>query len=104
MSREEQLEALSTHLNEACSAANGWDELSADQQSAITHDAWFTLAFTLRREEFSALLDEEKKEARFFVWIGCCMHMELNTFKGHCNGNCMSQDWGRTTYSSPEQV
>lgn len=82
MTKEERLDALSTHLREACSLTNGWGTLSADQQSTMTHDAWLTLAYTLGEKDFSSLIDEEKNEACFFVWTGCCMHKELNAVKG----------------------
>jgi hypothetical protein len=34
------------------------------------------------QEAYDKLTDEQKREADFFIWAGCCMHKDLNAHKG----------------------
>ncbi|KAJ3925677.1 MAG: hypothetical protein NXY57DRAFT_967425 [Lentinula lateritia] len=36
--------------------------------------------------EFEKLTEAEKAEVDLILWAGCCMHKEMNTFKGGCIG------------------
>ncbi|KAJ3991330.1 hypothetical protein F5050DRAFT_1581585 [Lentinula boryana] len=36
--------------------------------------------------EYAKLAETEKAEVDFFLWAGCCMHKEMNAFKGGCVG------------------
>ncbi|KAJ7197444.1 hypothetical protein GGX14DRAFT_374928 [Mycena pura] len=59
-----------------------WEQLE-DVDRLDRHVAAFT-AFTreLGEEEFSKLTPEEKQSIDLFIWGGCCMHKNLNVFKG----------------------
>jgi hypothetical protein len=91
MSEEERIQALSGHLAAACCPVGNWEELSAEQQSTVTHNAWLALALTTGERAFEALSEDEKSDALFIVWSGCCMHKELNAVKG--GATAMAAAW-----------
>ncbi len=38
----------------------------------------------LGQKEFDKLLEKEKRYIDLFLWAGCCMHKDMNAFKGGC--------------------
>ncbi len=58
------------------------------------HDEAFRkFAFELGEAEFVKLDDSQKKNIDLLIWAGCCMHKEMNAFKGGCTQYV--QDGGR---------
>ncbi|KAJ3858107.1 hypothetical protein EV359DRAFT_69268 [Lentinula novae-zelandiae] len=43
--------------------------------------------------KFQKLSEEEKAEVDLILWAGCCMHKEMNTFKGGCVG--LDEYWNK---------
>ncbi|KAJ6483561.1 hypothetical protein C8R47DRAFT_1132582 [Mycena vitilis] len=59
-----------------------WEQLS-DEERLARHDAAFTqFVRTVGQQEFDKLSDEEKQDVDLFIWGGCCMHKNMNVFKG----------------------
>lgn len=72
----------------AVTAAGGitaWEQLD-DAERLYRHDAAFTeFVRELGQAEFDKLTDDEKQSVDLFIWGGCCMHKNLNVFKGDSN-------------------
>ncbi|KAK0430609.1 hypothetical protein EV421DRAFT_1721345, partial [Armillaria borealis] len=54
--------------------------------------------FELEEAEFTKLNDSQKKNIDLLIWARCCMHKEMNAFKGGCTH--MSQWWEENDISS----
>ncbi|CUA67986.1 Myosin-10 [Rhizoctonia solani] len=91
MSTEEQLNVLSTQLDNAQDSIQDWRALPEEEQSVLMHDAWLALAIQLGDEEFKKMSSESQFEADLIAWTGCCMHKELNAVKGGVSA--MSSIW-----------
>ncbi|KAJ7149359.1 hypothetical protein C8R46DRAFT_916116 [Mycena filopes] len=76
-----------------------WEQLN-DADRLHRHDAAFT-AFVreLGEEQFDKLTEEEKQNIDLFIWGGCCMHKNLNVFKGAVLG--MQQWWVDSGHPGP---
>ncbi|EEB98361.1 hypothetical protein MPER_02143 [Moniliophthora perniciosa FA553] len=68
-----------------------WDALSPEERSRRIEESRRKLIQEIGQAEFDRLSEEEKKDIDFFLWAGCCMHKEMNAFKGGCTG--MDQFW-----------
>lgn len=99
MTLEEQLYALSVHLDSATSNVDGWRTLPAEQQSALMHDAWLALAIQIGDSEFQKLSPEIQFDVDFLAWVGCCMHKELNSVKGGARE--MAVAWKKNVLDPP---
>ncbi|QRV88213.1 hypothetical protein RhiJN_16231 [Ceratobasidium sp. AG-Ba] len=99
MSVQEQLNILSSYLENASHSVGDWHILSSEQQAALMHDAWLTLAFQIGETEFQQLDLTTQKEADFLAWVGCCMHKELNAVKGGVAA--MAESWGNHNLVPP---
>jgi hypothetical protein len=85
MAPEQFLDALFEVTQAAVAAAGGisaWEQLG-DEDRRTRHNAAVS-DFTRRigQTEFDQLSDEEKQDVDLFIWGGCCMHKNLNVFKG----------------------
>lgn len=56
-----------------------------------------TLCLQLGKEEYVHLSDEEKRTFDLFIWAGCCMHKDMNAFKGGDKALGESWDLARRT-------
>lgn len=99
MSTEEQLQALSTHLEHACAHSESWDQLLLDQQSVLVHDAWLALALQLGQDDFQKLSNDQQYDIDVVVWTGCCMHKEMNSVKG--GATAMAGAWSKLGLKPP---
>lgn len=79
-----------------------WDLLAPEVQARYIRNARVHLIHEMGQEAFDALPEAEKKAVDFFLWAGCCMHKEMNTFKAGCTA--MTQWWnevvGRWSYQA----
>ncbi|KAJ7200031.1 hypothetical protein GGX14DRAFT_572464 [Mycena pura] len=75
----------------AAGGVGGWDALSEGEKKASVEASWQRLVRDLGDEAFSKLSDEEKSDIDLFLWAGCCMHKEMNAFKGGVHG--MAEFW-----------
>ncbi|KAF8961286.1 hypothetical protein BDZ97DRAFT_1664412 [Flammula alnicola] len=70
-----------------------WDKLSALEQAKLDKKLMEDIIATLGQEEYNALSPEDRRHLDLFIWAGCCMHKDQNSFKG---GNAeMMLEWAR---------
>jgi hypothetical protein len=61
---------------------DAYNKLSPTEQSRLYADLMREIIDTLGRKEYEALTEEERRPLTLFIWGGCCMHKDLNSFKG----------------------
>lgn len=99
MSPEDQLGALSSHLEQACTNTSGWSDWNLDTQSTLVHEAWRMLALTHGEAAFQSLDEQTQNDIDFFGRTGCCMHKELNAVKG--GSAAMAASWKEMNHLGP---
>ncbi len=98
----ELLDILFKVSQEAIINAGGmanWENLSQNQRKTHHDEAFRRFAFELGEAEFAKLDDSQKKNIDLLIWAGCCMHKEMNAFKGGCTH--MSRWWEENGISGP---
>ncbi|KAJ7432104.1 hypothetical protein B0H11DRAFT_1890622 [Mycena galericulata] len=60
----------------------GWDSLPVDEQDRRNAALHGDLCRRYGQDLFDKLSPEQKREVDFFVWVGCCMHKDLNAHRG----------------------
>ncbi|KAJ3766075.1 hypothetical protein FB446DRAFT_827727 [Lentinula raphanica] len=63
-----------------------WETLSVEERTRRIIEMKKQLVRDIGEEEFQRLTDAEKSDVDLFLWAGCCMHKEMNAFKGGCVG------------------
>ncbi|KAJ3816607.1 hypothetical protein F5880DRAFT_1494095, partial [Lentinula raphanica] len=63
-----------------------WERLTLKERTCRIADMKKQLARDIGEVEFQKLSASEQSEIDLFLWAGCCMHKEMNTFKGGCIG------------------
>ncbi|KAJ3817778.1 hypothetical protein F5880DRAFT_1617968 [Lentinula raphanica] len=63
-----------------------WERLPVEERTHRIEDMKKQLTKDIGEAEFQKLSDAEKTEVDLFLWAGCCMHKEMNAFKGGCVG------------------
>lgn len=85
MTPAEWAEILFRVSQDAVSAAGGisaWEQASDEERRALHDEAFTEFVRAIGQEDFDKLSDEEKQDVDLFIWGGCCMHKNLNVFKG----------------------
>lgn len=59
-----------------------WDRLTPQEQAIRDVATVDALAHCLGEEAFNQLGPEDQRELTLFIWAGCCMHKDQNSFKG----------------------
>ncbi|THU89149.1 hypothetical protein K435DRAFT_802981 [Dendrothele bispora CBS 962.96] len=68
-----------------------WNRLTPDQQADKDAQLMKDIMRDLGEAEYEKLSDTDKRELSLFIWAGCCMHKDQNSFKG---GNAeMMAEW-----------
>jgi hypothetical protein len=76
-----------------------WNKLSPLEQAQRDKQLMEEIVNMLGQEEYNALSSEKRRELDFFIWAGCCMHKDQNSFK---NGNTeMMHEWGKLGVPPP---
>ncbi|KAJ6489579.1 hypothetical protein C8R47DRAFT_978003 [Mycena vitilis] len=76
-----------------------WDTLSPAEQTARDVKMMADVVARLGREAYDALDPADRRLLDLFIWGGCCMHKDLNSFKG---GNSeMMLEWTRLGLDGP---
>ncbi|KAJ7189687.1 hypothetical protein GGX14DRAFT_382964, partial [Mycena pura] len=91
--------------HEAMRVAGGsakWDALSASEKQASIDKSRKQIVRDLGEDEFRKLSPEEQADVDLFLWAGCCMHKELNAFKGGVFG--MAQFWAQRGLEAPMKL
>ncbi|KAJ7614884.1 hypothetical protein FB45DRAFT_758123, partial [Roridomyces roridus] len=68
-----------------------YDALSVEQQLELKDATWTRISQDIGEREFAKLTPEQKSDIDLSLWAGCCMHKELNAFKGGVNA--MAEFW-----------
>ncbi|KAJ3973309.1 hypothetical protein EV361DRAFT_843701 [Lentinula raphanica] len=63
-----------------------WERLSLEERTHRIAEMKKQLVRDIGEAEFQKLTNTEKSEVDLFLWAGCCMHKEMNAFKGGCIG------------------
>ena len=61
---------------------DAWNQLSPSEQAEKDAALLRQIITALGQEEYNSLSDQERREIDLFIWSGCCMHKDLNSFKG----------------------
>lgn len=67
-----------------------WNSLTDEEQLSYDCTIMKDMVLELGEAEYNTLLVEEKHDVDLFLWTGCCMHKEQNTFKA---GNARMMEW-----------
>lgn len=102
MAPREWAEMLFEVSRDAVTAAGGiagWESLS-DTERKVRHNAAFSdFVRAIGQAEFDKLTDGEKQSVDLFIWGGCCMHKNMNVFKGGVVA--MQQWWPDNNHAGP---
>ncbi|KAJ3861927.1 hypothetical protein EV359DRAFT_46190, partial [Lentinula novae-zelandiae] len=70
-----------------------WDVLTTKERTRRIDEMRRQIICDIGEAEFQKLSEEEKAEVDLILWAGCCMHKEMNTFKGGCVG--LDEYWNK---------
>ncbi|KAJ7075390.1 hypothetical protein B0H15DRAFT_791892, partial [Mycena belliarum] len=77
----------------------GWNALLPAEQAVRDGKLMKEIVTVLGTEAYNALAPEEGRRLDLFIWGGCCMHKDLNSFKG---GNAeMMLEWKKLGQDGP---
>ncbi|KAJ6536941.1 hypothetical protein B0H19DRAFT_1270627 [Mycena capillaripes] len=76
-----------------------WETLSPAEQTERDVKLMKEIVAVLGKEAYDALCPEERRRLDLFVWGGCCMHKDLNSFKG--GNNEMMLEWKKLGVPGP---
>ncbi|KAJ6465190.1 hypothetical protein C8R47DRAFT_1235882, partial [Mycena vitilis] len=83
----------------AVGGIEAWKALSPQEQAACDKALMSEIVEELGKEAYDALSPEDQRRLDLFIWAGCCMHKDLNSFKG---GNTeMMAEWERLGIAGP---
>ncbi|KAH7871962.1 uncharacterized protein C8R40DRAFT_1053615 [Lentinula edodes] len=63
-----------------------WDALGTEERTYRIDEMRKQIIRDIGETEFEKLSEAEKAEVDLILWAGCCMHKEMNAFKGGCVG------------------
>ncbi|KAF8059514.1 hypothetical protein FPV67DRAFT_1426248 [Lyophyllum atratum] len=102
MPASELLPIIMEACNEKIEAAGGiesWEvlpEAEKDKRDKVIYDG---LCRRFGESGWEKLSEQEKMDARLFVWAGCCMHKEMNSVKG--GARAMGEFWKSAGVDGP---
>jgi hypothetical protein len=76
-----------------------WDALSPAEQTECDVKMMDNIVTLLGREAYNALEPADRRILDLFIWGGCCMHKDLNSFKG--GNDEMMLEWKRLGVLGP---
>lgn len=77
----------------------GWDALSPAEQTERDVKMMDDIVTLLGREAYDMLEPVDRRVLDLFIWGGCCMHKDLNSFKG--GNDEMMLEWKRLGVLGP---
>ncbi|TFK74719.1 hypothetical protein BDN72DRAFT_874903 [Pluteus cervinus] len=75
-----------------------WEALSSEEQLRRDEQLIRDIREALGQEEYDKLPADERRALDFFVWVGCCMHKDQNSFAG---GNTEMMAWWEKNGETP---
>ncbi|PBK91256.1 hypothetical protein ARMGADRAFT_932911 [Armillaria gallica] len=85
MNSVELLSLLFKVSQEAITKAGGiqlWEALSDADKQRQHKEMYLKIVCEIGQDDFEKLSSEEKENVDFLIWAGCCMHKDMNAFKG----------------------
>ncbi|KAJ7752263.1 hypothetical protein B0H14DRAFT_3896675 [Mycena olivaceomarginata] len=79
-----------------------WDALGEEEQQRRCKATLRDIQRELGQEAFDKLSPEEQADIDFFVWAGCCMHKDINAFKGGVKA--VEAWWDENGVDGPQQM
>ncbi|KAF7346731.1 hypothetical protein MSAN_01811400 [Mycena sanguinolenta] len=77
----------------------GWEALSDAEKTERDKNLMDEIVTSLGKEAYDALSPADRRDIDLFIWAGCCMHKDLNSFRG---GNTeMMPEWGKLGLPGP---
>ncbi|KAH7874176.1 uncharacterized protein C8R40DRAFT_1008487, partial [Lentinula edodes] len=70
-----------------------WDVLTTKERTRRIDEMRRQIICDIGEAEFQKLSEEEKAKVDLILWAGCCMHKEMNAFKGGCVG--LDEYWNK---------
>ncbi|KDQ15795.1 hypothetical protein BOTBODRAFT_107897, partial [Botryobasidium botryosum FD-172 SS1] len=70
------------HCIEDAGGEAEWEALEAEERQERERHAYHHACVRIGKERIDAMSPEEHREIALFIWAGCCMHKELDAFKG----------------------
>ncbi|KAF8059554.1 hypothetical protein FPV67DRAFT_1709185, partial [Lyophyllum atratum] len=61
---------------------SAWEKLTEQEKLARYNEMRMQVIRDIGQSEFDKLTEKEREDVDFFLWAGCCMHKEMNAFKG----------------------
>ncbi|KAF8221424.1 hypothetical protein L208DRAFT_1371956 [Tricholoma matsutake] len=84
---------------EAVGGIDAWNALTPMEQTLRDVALVKELQIALGKEVYNQLPGDEKRIIDLFIWAGCCMHKDQNSFQG---GNTeMMEQWEKSGYTPP---
>ncbi|KAJ7248128.1 hypothetical protein B0H12DRAFT_1000452, partial [Mycena haematopus] len=78
---------------------DAWNALSPAEQSVLDAQLMKQVVTALGKEEYDTMDPAERRKLDLFIWGSCCMHKDLNSFKG---GNTeMMAEWEKLGVPGP---
>ncbi|KDQ12824.1 hypothetical protein BOTBODRAFT_176235 [Botryobasidium botryosum FD-172 SS1] len=79
-----------------------WEALTVEERQERERHAYQCVCVRIGKERMNAMSPEERREIALFIWAGCCMHKELNAFKG--GAAAMSAYWKAHGLAGPMKL
>ncbi|KAJ3523041.1 hypothetical protein NMY22_g11627 [Coprinellus aureogranulatus] len=76
------LNAKKADMIDLCGGLEVWSTLDALSQARKEAELLKELTLEIGEQVYDALSDSERGALNLFVWAGCCMHKDQNSFKG----------------------
>ncbi|KAJ7669569.1 hypothetical protein B0H17DRAFT_887150, partial [Mycena rosella] len=93
------LQAWNTKKIADVGGIDAWEALSPQEQSQHDKNLMAEIVEVLGKAAYDTLVPEDRRRLDLFIWAGCCMHKDLNRFKG---GNTeMMAEWERLGVPGP---
>ncbi|THU75834.1 hypothetical protein K435DRAFT_824682 [Dendrothele bispora CBS 962.96] len=93
---------VSAEAVESIGGQDAWEKLSDEEQKALHTTTYLKVVQEIGQEEFSKLSPEEQAKIDLFLWVGCCMHKEMNAFKG--GATAMENFWSLNNLPLPVRM
>ena len=102
MTASQRLSLLMNEHKKKVALAGGekaWDAFSDEEKAVYNNEMLKDLTRDLGEAAYDKLSDHEKAMLNLFVWVGCCMHKDLNSVKG--GNKDMMAWWGENDVQGP---
>ena len=80
----------------------GWETQSGEERQNLLDHLIDEVAVHFRELAFAKLPERQQRILTLWYWSGCCMHKDLNTFKGGATE--LSEFWGKAGIEGPVRL